>query len=277
MLQLKAFAKINLSLKILGKRPDGYHEIESQMQSISLHDLIRLQDIPRGIELSVSDNKLPADGRNLAYRAAAAFIDSLAQKKMAQTGVSIDLQKNIPLAAGLAGGSADAAAVLYGMNLLSGKPFSEQELSKLGEAIGSDVPFCLLGGNCLVKGRGETIVPSSPSPVPFYVLVVPEVEVSTAWAYRAWDEKNSKVKSKNSKRMNDLEEIVMEKCPIIREARDRLLALGCSYAQMSGSGASVFGEVDSRARGEEIISSMKEQYKNSYLVAAVGQGIEEVT
>ncbi|MBI5078411.1 4-(cytidine 5'-diphospho)-2-C-methyl-D-erythritol kinase [Candidatus Saganbacteria bacterium] len=289
MLRIRAYAKLNLSLKILGKRPDGFHELASIMQSISLHDLITLEAIPSGIQLTTDSLQLTTDGRNLAYRAAEVFqkagIRNLACRQAGQKsehGVRIDLKKNIPLAAGLAGGSADAAAVLYGLNQMLNVqcPMSNVQLMELGSQIGSDVPFCLVGGNCLVKGRGERVrrlATRNPQPGTYYVLVVPEVEVSTKWAYAAWDaERMSNVQCpmSNEGTGNDLEPVVIGKYPVVREIKEKLLNLGCSFAQMSGSGPGVFGEAAERVSGEEMVFEMKKEFPKSYLVRAVERGVE---
>lgn len=273
MLQLKAHAKINLSLKILGKRPDGFHEIESVMQSVSLCDIITLTEIPSGIVLAATNLRLPTNSKNLAYKAAEIFFSAQkTEDRRQKTGIKIFLEKNIPLAAGLAGGSADAAAVLYGLNKLStvNRRLSTVELMKLGEEIGSDVPFCLMGGNCTVKGRGEDVKRNMLYSTRDYILVVPEVEVPTKWAYSSYDEKS---KIQNLKSKNDLEAVVIEKYPVIQKIKEKLLSLGCSYVQMSGSGPSVFGI---SASGEKIVAEMKKEYPRSYLVRSVGQGIEEI-
>jgi len=274
VLQLKAYAKINLSLKILGKRPDGFHEIESVMQSVSLCDHVTLTQIPAGIQLTTSHPQLPTDNRNLAYRAAEIFLKAVSSKQKAVSGVKITLEKNIPIAAGLAGGSADAAATLFGLNQMAGKPLGSSELSELGAEVGSDVPFCLVGGNCLVKGRGENVERrTSKVERSYYVLVVPGIEVSTRWAYEEFDRK-----SIDSPQLivgnNQLEPVVAKKYPIIREIKEMLLNLGCSSAQMSGSGPSVFGEVKDASAGEKILSQIRSEYPKSYLVNPVPQGVE---
>jgi 4-diphosphocytidyl-2-C-methyl-D-erythritol kinase len=284
VLKLKAYAKINLSLKILGKRTDGYHALDSIMQSISLFDLISLETIPEGIQLTTSNlpagrqgAQLPTDNRNLAYKAAQAMFKTINARRKTSGGVKIDLQKNIPLAAGLAGGSADAAAVIFGLNLMSGNILQAEELLAVGAQVGSDVPFCLQGGNCRVRGRGEMVERTEDQGVSrYFVLVVPEVEVSTRWAYEAWDEESLKFKVQKLKILNDLEPIVIEKYPVIQKIKDRLLEAGCLSAQMSGSGSSVFGEISSAQLGEKIVSSLKKEYPNSYFVSTVGRGVEEI-
>ncbi len=272
MLKLKAYAKINLSLKVRARRPDGYHEIESVMQSISLCDRISLETIGSGIQLTTDNPQLPLNEENLAYRAAQAVLARTGQKP----GVKIHLQKNIPLAAGLAGGSADAAAVLYGLNRLLGTNLPAEELMGLGETIGSDVPFCLAGGTALVRGRGEIVERQKKEGLSwYYVLVVPPVEVSTKWAYAAWDEKEKGAGyGDRGAGENDLEPMVIAKYPIIDVVKRKLLALGCSYARMSGSGACVFGEVAAPEEGKKMALALRREYPNSFLVEPVDRGVE---
>lgn len=265
MLRLKAYAKINLSLKLLGLRPDGYHEIESEMQSVSLCDYITLSHSVSGIEVACDNPLVPRGKENIAYRAAELFIDAGSRVK----GVKIAIEKHIPLAAGLAGGSADAAAVLFGLNKLTGNTLSEEELLKLGAQVGSDVPFCLIGGNCFIKGRGEQVIRNPKQQKKSYVLVTPGIEVSTKWAYETWDKKKTK------KCGNDLEPIIEEKYPVIKIIRERLLGLGCSNAQMSGSGSSVFGEVGSEIEGQKIAIEMGQAFPMSCLVQTMEHGVEE--
>lgn len=272
MLKLKAYAKINLSLKILGKRPDGYHEIASLMQSVSLFDLVTLELIPSGIILETNDHTLPIDQGNLAYRAAQLFITS----QRLNQGVRIFLEKNIPVAAGLAGGSADAAAVLWGLNQLQTEDqrLKIEDLRELGEKIGSDVPFCLVGGTCWVRGRGEIVerVENKAEKDKHYILVVPELKVSTKWAYEAWDEKRFKGKEEE----NDLEPVVSEKYPVVKEIKMKLLALGCEKAKMSGSGPAVFGVCPNPSAAQRILEEVKKDFSHVFLLDAQEAGIELV-
>jgi 4-diphosphocytidyl-2-C-methyl-D-erythritol kinase len=267
VLRVKAHAKINLSLKILGRRPDGYHVIESIMQSVELCDYITLEQIDSGIQLSTTNLRLPIDNKNLAYQAAKLFFSELKieNRKLKIGGIKAHIEKNIPLAAGLAGGSADAAAVLYGLNIMFGSPLSREDLLQMGEQIGSDVPFCLVGGNCTVRGRGEQVARNPLHAARKYIIVVPELEVSSQWAYAAWDETSFKPGAKN-----DLEPVVVKKYPVIQKIKDRLRELGCSFAQMSGSGPSVFG-LPSR---EGILEEIKKEYPRSFLVQSVDCGVE---
>jgi 4-diphosphocytidyl-2-C-methyl-D-erythritol kinase len=281
--RLYANAKINLSLKILGLRPDGFHALESVMQSVSLCDVITLTEISAGIELTTNNLRLPVNAKNLAYRAAEVFFGEVPGARDRVPGVKIYLEKNIPLAAGLAGGSADAAAVLYGLNRMTGTGLSLADLLKLGEEIGSDVPFCLTGGNCTVRGRGELVTRNTLHVTRAYVLVTPEVEVPTKWAYQAWDElQTSNIQLQNkfpgseTKTKNDLEAVVIKKYPVIQKVKERLKALGCGFTQMSGSGPSVFGVVNSPDQGERIVAEIKKEYPRAFLVNSALRGVEEI-
>jgi 4-diphosphocytidyl-2-C-methyl-D-erythritol kinase len=286
VLKLKAYAKINLSLKILGLRPDGYHELESIMQSVSLCDNLTLIPIESGIEVTTNNLKLPVDKRNLAYKAAEAYFGAKGLG-VGDQGVKVYIEKNIPLAAGLAGGSADAAAVLYGLNQMVDPSLRipHSALLDLGAQIGSDVPFCLTGGNCTVKGRGE-IVKRNPMTVDrSYIIVVPDIEVATKWAYDVF-EQNSKSENRNTclpagtakqiqnsniQTRNDLERVVINKYPIVQKIKERLLELGCTFAQMSGSGPSVFGFPASQA----MIDKIQDEFPRSYLAHSVNSGVDE--
>jgi 4-diphosphocytidyl-2-C-methyl-D-erythritol kinase len=276
--QLRAYAKINLSLKLLGKRPDGFHELESVMQSVSLFDLITLTEIPSGIELVTTNLRLPTDSKNLAYRAAELFFDRITNYASRITGVKIYLEKNIPLAAGLAGGSADAAAVLFGLNQLSalGSRLSANELSELAAMIGSDVPFCLKGGNCTATGRGECVRRNPLHVARDYVLVVPDVEVATKWAYEEWDRITHYALRITNESHNDLEPVVIKKYPVIQKVKNKLKELGCGFTQMSGSGPSVFGVVNSPEQGKKIAAEMKKTYSRSYFAQSTDIGVEEI-
>ena len=170
-LTLQAPAKVNLTLDILGARPDGYHEMEMVMQSVSLCDAVTLDlGDPGGIRAESGLHFLPKDKDNLAVAAALAFREAAGQDWQ---DLRITIQKEIPVCAGTAGGSSDAAAVLRGLNTLTGAGFSPQELARVGEAVGSDVPYCVLGGTALAQGRGEILTPLKPLPPCHIVLCKP--------------------------------------------------------------------------------------------------------
>ena len=183
-LELHARAKINITLDVLRKRPDGYHELVMIMQTVGLHDLVRI-GTGRGdgaIRLSTNLSYLPTDRKNIAFKAAELFFD---RTGVQNDGISIDIRKNIPVAAGLAGGSTDAAAVLRGLNTLFGAGLNLQALMEIGKEIGSDVPYCIAGGTALATGRGEVLKPLSPMPRCPVVLVKPPFSLSTAKVYQS--------------------------------------------------------------------------------------------
>ena len=272
-MKLKTYAKINLSLRVFEKRPDGFHNIESVMQSVSLCDYVTLFLSSSGIELNCDDPKVPKAKENLAYKAAEIFLKAVSRKQSAVCGCKIHIEKNIPIAAGLAGGSADAAAVLFGLNQMSevGNRLSDAELVKLGAQIGADVPFCLTGGTCLVKGKGEIVEKQQPWPKTYFILVCPDLHLSTKWAYEEFDRMHLNIPEEIK---NDLEPVVVSRYEAVTEIREKLSSLGCFEAQMSGSGPSVFGTVRHKAEAKEIFRKIKEEIPRSFLVETVDKGIE---
>jgi 4-diphosphocytidyl-2-C-methyl-D-erythritol kinase len=272
-MKLKAFAKINLSLRVFARRPDGFHDIESIMQSVSLCDPVTITPISSGIEVTCDDPKVPQGKDNLAYRAVLVFQSRVASLESRIKGIKIHIEKKIPMAAGLAGGSADAAAVLYGLNQLAegSKHMSDEELMKLGAEVGSDVPFCLTGGTCLVEGRGEIVNQQEPWPKTFFILVCPDLQVSTKWAYEEFDNMHLNL---GNEIKNDLEPVVVSRFEEISKIKEKLLALGCLEAQMSGSGPSIFGTVKHKSDAEKILAKIKGDYARSFLVETVGKGVE---
>ncbi|SFG99446.1 4-diphosphocytidyl-2-C-methyl-D-erythritol kinase [Desulfotomaculum arcticum] len=251
-MQVKAYAKINLVLNITGVRVDGYHELETVMQTLALHDVLELSPA-NCIDLAVEGADLPSGPENLAYRAA----DLLRRETGCREGVRIRLIKKIPIAAGLAGGSADAAAVLRGLNRVWELGLTREELLKLAANIGSDVPFCISGGTALARGRGELIEPLPDLP-PFGVLLVkPPFGVSTAEVYRSYDQTVDQIEPRCLKMVetirqgdtdqiaslldNDLEAVTTTMHPLIGAIKKDLLAAGARGVLMSGSGPTVFG------------------------------------
>ncbi|MDY4475659.1 4-(cytidine 5'-diphospho)-2-C-methyl-D-erythritol kinase [Mitsuokella sp.] len=271
MITVNGEAKINLTLDILGKRPDGYHEVSMVMQSVSLHDTLQLERIPEGIELSIDVPWLEADETNLAYRAAAKI---LAYGRVSG-GVRIQLQKRIPMAAGLAGGSADAAAVLRGVNELYGLNLSLDELCSLAAQLGSDIPFCLCGGTMLATGRGEVLKRLPPVPAFWVVLAKPPISVSTAWAYQHYDAEGAERHPDNEAMCraiaagsreelapllcNVLESVTIKQYPVIAVYKEKMLQQGAMVSMMSGSGPTVFGLLGTRAAAERLAAVLREQ------------------
>ena len=263
-LTLKAYAKINLALEVLGKRPDGYHEVAMIMQSVSLHDTLILSLQESDITLMCDRPELPCDHSNLAYRAA-----ELLRREFGVTqGVQIELTKRIPLAAGLAGGSTDAAAVLKGLNRLWGLALSPAELEQLAARLGSDVPFCLWGGTSLATGRGEMLTPLPDFTGHGVVLANPSLQVSTAWVYGNYrDAAGNRRRDISSLRhsieqpdfsavadtlFNDLETVTVPAYPQVAEIQEQLLQAGAAGVLMSGSGPTVFALTPDYASAAEL-------------------------
>lgn len=257
-----AYAKINLYLDVISCREDGFHELLTVMHSISLHDDVTVRissGEARDIRLHVSGARLPLDSKNLAYRAADAF---LAQAGLS-AGVQIYIRKNLPIAAGLAGGSSDAAAVLLALNELAGYPLGQDELLSLGATLGSDVPFCMVGGTQICRGRGEEMRPLACGAPLYIVLANGRERVSTPRAFAAMDEyyhrfdgsvphggrperlyramAGGRLHTSADAVYNAFEPVVLPTCPAATALRAQLLSLGAYAACMSGSGPSVFG------------------------------------
>ncbi len=240
---LLAPAKVNLILLVLGKRPDGYHEIFTLMQKVNLYDVLYLEKASEGIVLTTNTSELACDETNLVYKAAKYFLDFLNQP----AGVKIHLRKRIPIAAGLGGGSSDAAITLIGLNRLFGYPFPKERLMEIGAELGSDVPFFFQQGAAIATGRGEIVKPL-PFSLPFwYVIVTPPVKVSTKWAYTQVRLTRGQIQTKiNTPKeilellVNDLEPGVVKIFKEIEEAKRLLQRAGGQYILLSGSGASVF-------------------------------------
>lgn len=258
-----AYAKINLSLDILGTRPDGYHEVQMLMQSLTLHDTITLEVQPSpGVFLACSEPSLPTDERNLAYRAATLFLSAYAPSY----GAVLHLEKKIPSAAGLAGGSSDAAAVLRGLNVMFGSPASDAALSSLGLQLGADVPYCLLLGTALSEGIGERLTPLPAAPACYCLLVKPAAGASTKQVYTDYDTLAETMEILHpdtkglldalaagdytglaSRLCNVLEPVTLRLVPEIADLKETLYSLGADGALMSGSGPTVFGLFSSEA------------------------------
>ena len=255
-------AKINLALNICGRRSDGYHEVDMILQSISLADEIELVDQPDGISLEIDPPILPADSSNLAWKAAKLIQDHCRITR----GVHIKLKKKIPFEAGLAGGSADAAAVLRGLNQLWGLKLSRNELEELASKLGSDVPFCIAGGTVRGRGRGEKLDTLPDCPVFNVLLVKPAQGVSTPWAYEGYQSRqivhpldvekmilaleNQDRDQIRAELGNVFEEWIPAARPDIQIIMDRLASIGAKGIGLSGSGPTIFALGDTE---EEIL------------------------
>ena len=246
-------AKINLTLDVLRKRDDGYHELKMIMQTVSLYDIISLCKTDSGIFLKTNLKYLPTDSRNIAYAAAELFFTTAG----ISGGVNINIKKTIPVAAGLAGGSSNAAAVLTGLNTLCGKIFTEKELCLLGEKLGSDVPFCIAGGCSLCTGRGEILTPLPDMPETTFLIAKPPVRVSTASVYGSLKAdkltehpdtdgmidaiKNGDENGVAVRMFNVLETVTAKEHSVIKRIKKEMIELGALGSVMSGSGPTVIG------------------------------------
>ena len=277
MIMEMARAKINLTLDILKLRKDGFHEVEMIMQTLDFADEVELTQIKSGIELKVDATQIkggeniPCDEKNLAYRAAVA-VNGYCRKNF---GVLIKLVKKIPAAAGLGGGSADAAAVIRGMNWLFDLNLKTDDLCRIGAQVGSDVPFCIVEGTCLAKGRGEFLHELPPFKHYHVVLVKPNLEISTAWAYKTFDELNAdsikhpptyeivelfKRRDFNfalKKLANVLEPVAEKVFPELEYYKARMVEAGAKVALMTGSGPTIFALAD-KADVENIVAAVKD-------------------
>ena len=255
----EAFAKINLYLKIVNRRSDGYHNIASIMQQIDLSDTVTVttRKDTGAIRVTCTNPEVPCDDSNIAWRCARVFLDILGKDDIS---VQIDIVKRIPMAGGLAGGSSDGAAVLLALNDIMEHPFSDEELRRIGAGIGADIPFCLVGGTCECYGIGNSISRIDTYATPSYtiLLVSPGGRVSTPEAYEKIDEYiRSRPKYDGSipdilddffdgkipvqHLQNDFENVIIPERPDIAELKQRLISFGASAALMSGSGPSLFG------------------------------------
>ena len=270
-------AKVNLFLEIIGRRPDGYHDIASIMQLVDLCDEVRLRRRRTGIRVEVQGAELPAGRGNLAYRAAALLLEAAG----VEGGVEIHLEKRIPVAGGLGGGSSNAAAVLIGLSRLYGLSWSQEALQKLGENLGSDVPFFLGDGLALATGRGEILTPLSAWPPQWLVLANPGLPISTAWAYREASSKLTEWQPRVSIpsfplggrpqwppvwAFNRLESVVLPHRPEILALKHLLREAGGAPVLMSGSGASVFAVVSDAVSAHQLAAQAE---KSGAFAAAV--------
>lgn len=260
-MRLRAMAKINLGLDVIRKREDGYHEVRMIMQTIRMYDVldIRKKQNP-GISLSTNLPYVPSDERNLVYKAAKLLMDEFDIKE----GLSMRLSKSIPVAAGMAGGSSDAAAAFVGVNRLFCLGLSQEELMERAVRIGADVPYCIMRGTALAEGIGEKLTPLSAMPEGYVLIGKPGINVSTKTAYEnlkldavekrpdidgmIQDIQNKDLYSMTEKMVNVFEPGLMEKYPVIREIRDFMEERGALKAMMSGSGPTVFGIFDSKEK-----------------------------
>lgn len=271
----KAYAKLNLSLDVTGRREDGYHDLAMLMQTVSLCDDVRLRFRDDGKVRANSNLRfIPGDERNLAVRAALRFLEAVGDGGQ---GLQIDLRKEIPVGAGMGGGSADAAAVLRGMNRLYGKPMGRRELEALAEQIGSDVAFCVTGGTALAEGRGEKLTDLPPMPDCVFVICKPSFPISTPELYRKLDSAPVRIHPDTPgllaavetgdlqalcRRMyNVFEEIDDRRLRTVAEIKGKLLDHRALSAMMTGTGSAVFGVFDNQKDAEAACAALREELR----------------
>ncbi len=269
--QMKAYAKINLGLDVVGILENGYHEVKMVMQTVGIYDELSFERAESGIAVTTDSGELPTDENNLIYKAAKLMFDTYGIRE----GIRIHLQKNIPIAAGMAGGSTDAAATMKGINRLFDLGCSLRELMELGVQIGADVPYCVMGGTALAEGIGEKLTALAPAPECFLVVAKPDINVSTKYVYEHLDaegvEKHPDIDGMVKAiaegslqgildRMgNVLENVTVKAHPIIDTIKERMRELGAVGSMMSGSGPTVFGIFLEEAKARDAYQQIKEE------------------
>lgn len=281
-MKIKAYAKINISLDIVGKREcDGYHLLKMIMQNIDLYDEISIEKQYEEITLSCNKNYVPTDSRNLAYKAAMLF----KERYNIKDGVHIDIVKNIPVSAGLAGGSTDGAAVLKLMNKLFEVNASEEELMEIGLELGADIPYCIKGGTALCEGIGEKVTQLKPFKDKILVLVKPGFGVSTKEVYKAFDINKVRVHPRTESLIeamekddlkyvannmkNLLENVTLRKHNILIRIKEEMNRYGAVGSMMSGSGPSVFAFFDDMLKAQKCYEKMKESHREVFLTRTI--------
>ena len=270
-----AYAKLNLTLDVTGKRSDGYHEMLMVMQTVSLSDVIELKKTDEaGIRAVCNFRYIPTDGRNLAVRAAELFCTKL---EIRDPGIRIRMEKNIPVGAGMAGGSADAAAVLRGMNGLFKTNLNRKELETLAEEIGSDVAFCIAGGTALARGRGEILEDLAPMPDCHIVICKPSFSISTPELFRKLDSVNLRrhpdtagmqaaiasgdLRECAMRMYNVFEEVPDRRMRTVAEIKSTMLDYGAFGAVMTGTGSAVFGVWQDRETAEKCAAELSREFR----------------
>lgn len=270
-LELKALGKINLGLDVLGRRENGYHDVRMVMQTVYLYDrIIMKKSKTPGIRLETNLYYLPVNENNLAYQAAQMLMDEF----HIEEGVSIQLDKHIPVAAGMAGGSSNAAAVLFGMNRMFSLGLSQKELMERGVKLGADVPYCIMRGTVLAEGIGEILTPLSPMPKCYVLIAKPAISVSTKMVYEKLDSheiedhpdidgilaglKAGDLKKVAGSMGNVLERVTVDAYPVIDRIKKMMIKEGALNAMMSGSGPTVFGIFEEKATARKAADAIRD-------------------
>lgn len=269
--ETKAYAKINLGLDVLGLLSDGYHQVKMVMQTVGIYDVLTFERTESGVVLTTDSGELSTGGDNLICKAAQLMLD----RYEIAGGVRIHLQKNIPIAAGMAGGSTDAAAALKGIDHLYGLGCSQEELMELGVLLGADVPYCIMGGTALAEGIGEKLTRLVPAPDCSLLVAKPDINVFTGQVYRQLDaldgyghpDIDGMVEAITAGNLqgvidrlgNVLENVTLPAYPIIDVIKKRMLESGAAGSLMSGSGPTVFGIFTDRKKAEKAGRLIKEE------------------
>ena len=277
----RSFAKINLILDIVGIREDGYHNLKSIMQSVNLSDIVIVDKTDGEIKITTNKKGLPTNNKNIAYKACEAFYSALGKTG----GAKILIHKNIPVSAGLAGGSGNGAAVLASLNMLHNNPFSDDELLNIASTLGADVPYCLAGGTKLAEGVGDIMTSITPMPKCYVVLSTPPISVSTPWAYTEYDKcektifpdadamidalKNQDYKEICNNLSNVFEDVTLKEYPVIKTIKEELLKFGADGAIMSGSGPTVFGFFKDYKKAKAAHDSLCKINKDTFLTTTL--------
>jgi len=280
-MEIKAYAKINIALDVVGKRDDGYHLLRMIMQSIDLYDTIVINKVDSGINLKCNKHYVPTDERNLAYKAAKLFMETYS----IEDGVEIELIKHIPVSAGLAGGSTDAAGVLKLMNKMFNINASEDELKILGLKLGADVPYCISSGTALCEGVGEKITQLKGFKDKVLVLIKPPFGVSTKEVYKNFDltkvifhprieelieaMANDDIYFVADNMKNLLENVTLRKHRVIMNIKEEVKIDGSIGTMMSGSGPTVFAFFDDMLKAQMCYDNMKKKYKDVFLTRTI--------
>lgn len=282
-IEIDSYSKINLTLNILAKRQDGYHNIETIMQSINLADKIYIKEKKEGIKIKCNHPMVPVDDQSLTYRSAKMILNRCGITK----GVKIEIDKKIPLASGMAGGSSNSASILVGINKLFTLNLSNKELREIGEELGMDVPFCIQNGTALAYHKGEKVTPLPLINPPLWIIIInPGFEIPTKWAYNNLDFEQIKKEKNNTKAMlkalkerelqgiaknlfNSFEGLIIKKYPEIEKIKDRIIREGALGTLMSGSGPTVFGIAPDKEQALKIYRKLKSEYKSIWAVHTV--------
>lgn len=279
----RAAAKINLAIDVLRKRPDGYHDVSMIMQSVALYDTITVRALKGDIRITSNTDKIPADKENIVYKAA----EYLKTKYNVKEGALINIEKSIPVAAGLAGGSADAALTLKLLDKVWDLRLSRNEILEAGKKLGSDVPFCIQGGTALAEGLGEKLTPLPCIPDCLVLLAKPAVSISTKEVYEGLRLENIRTRPDIKEMIrciedgdlegiatnmcNVLETVTIEKCPQIVELKEKLVEYGALGSMMSGSGPTVFGIFRDTASAYDAYDHVKDMVSEIFIVKTVNQ------